>query len=622
MFMLDPHGRVLIWSAGAERTNGYRAEEIVGRHVSCFYLPEDVARGVPEQQIQCAARNGYLASEGWRVRKNGSRFWASIVTTALRDTERSLHGFTQLVRDATAHGPAPERALATVLPGEALSWAALSAVPEQICVLDADGTIVLTNRSWDQSAAARGAELSRCGTGRNYLRVCRAAMGKSAEGAARAADGIESVLRGALPRFTMEYQCPSPARSAWFQMTAVPLRRPHTGALISHADITDRAVLARKLHRSEAFYGALLENSADVSAILAPDGTIRYQHPSCEYMVGFRADELVGRQFFEFVHPDDLEAVRSVLQGCLRRPHLRRSATYRFREKHGSWLVVKSRVQNLVSNPAVAGIVVSARDVTGDTRERKGILENQSALEHDRDELRLLAARMFRDEEDGRRRVAADLHDNLGLRLAALVLEAGSLAARAASAPAVQAGLHELQASAASLGHDLRRVADGLRPSVLAHLGLGVALRDRCAEFTTKTGIAVRYSHRGLSSHIPQKIAACLYRTAESALAWVAAQGDAESVSVTVSWTAAGLRLVVRYSGAGCEPPVERPGRGLEIMSMGERLRAVNGSLNIRSRPRHGAEIAALVPFDLPSRIVGNSNTMSTGTRPPASKDM
>ncbi len=82
IFMLDPEGRVASWNAGAERIKGYTAEEIVGEHFSAFY-PEDVANGHPEYELRVAASEGAYEEEGWRVRKDGSRFWASVVLTAL-----------------------------------------------------------------------------------------------------------------------------------------------------------------------------------------------------------------------------------------------------------------------------------------------------------------------------------------------------------------------------------------------------------------------------------------------------------------------------------------------------------------------------------------------------------
>ena len=101
IIMLDREGRVISWNAGAERTKGYRAEEILGRHFSRFYAPEEVAQGKPEWELERAVRDGQLEDEGWRVRKDGSRFWANVVITPVRDAQQVLVGFAKVTRDAT-----------------------------------------------------------------------------------------------------------------------------------------------------------------------------------------------------------------------------------------------------------------------------------------------------------------------------------------------------------------------------------------------------------------------------------------------------------------------------------------------------------------------------------------
>lgn len=101
IFVLDPKGRVVTWNEGAERLKRYRREEILGRHFSVFYEPADVAAGRPERILARAAEEGHYAEEGWRVRKDGSRFWASILLTALWDDSRELRGFAKITRDLT-----------------------------------------------------------------------------------------------------------------------------------------------------------------------------------------------------------------------------------------------------------------------------------------------------------------------------------------------------------------------------------------------------------------------------------------------------------------------------------------------------------------------------------------
>jgi len=101
IFMLDPAGRIVSWNEGAHKIKGYTAEEIIGQHFSRFYLSEDVERGRPNEELTIAAAEGRWEEEGWRLRKDGSRFWADVVITALHDKNGKLVGFTKITRDVT-----------------------------------------------------------------------------------------------------------------------------------------------------------------------------------------------------------------------------------------------------------------------------------------------------------------------------------------------------------------------------------------------------------------------------------------------------------------------------------------------------------------------------------------
>ena len=101
IFMLDPEGRVATWNAGAERIKGWRADEIVGRHFSIFYPREAAESGWPQHELSVAIREGRFEDEGWRIRKDGSRFWANVVITAVFDGDGVLRGFAKVTRDLT-----------------------------------------------------------------------------------------------------------------------------------------------------------------------------------------------------------------------------------------------------------------------------------------------------------------------------------------------------------------------------------------------------------------------------------------------------------------------------------------------------------------------------------------
>jgi PAS domain S-box-containing protein len=101
IFVLDPKGHVATWNEGAERIKGYASDEILGRHFSTFYPPEDLATGKPAMELRVAAEVGRFEDEGWRLRKDGSRFWANVVITALRAEDGELVGFAKVTRDLT-----------------------------------------------------------------------------------------------------------------------------------------------------------------------------------------------------------------------------------------------------------------------------------------------------------------------------------------------------------------------------------------------------------------------------------------------------------------------------------------------------------------------------------------
>ncbi len=148
ILLLDPQGCVTTWNAGAERIKGYRPGEIIGQHFSRFYPREDVADGKPQRELETAAATGRVEDNGWRVRQDGSRFWANVVITALHDGAGKLRGFGKVTRDETDRRKAEERFRGL-----------LEAAPDATVIVDQTGDIVIVNAQTERLFGYARAEL-------------------------------------------------------------------------------------------------------------------------------------------------------------------------------------------------------------------------------------------------------------------------------------------------------------------------------------------------------------------------------------------------------------------------------------------------------------------------------
>jgi PAS domain S-box-containing protein len=156
IFMLDPNGIVLTWNAGARRVNGYAAEEIIGQHFSVFYPPEAIATRWPQRELEMAERDGRCEDEGWRLRKDGSRFWANVVITAIRDEQGTLRGFGKVSRDLTERREGEHRLRESE---ERLRLLIESTLDYAIFMLDPTGVIISWNAGAERIKGYRADEI-------------------------------------------------------------------------------------------------------------------------------------------------------------------------------------------------------------------------------------------------------------------------------------------------------------------------------------------------------------------------------------------------------------------------------------------------------------------------------
>ncbi len=211
-------------------------------------------------------------------------------------------------------------------------------------------------------------------------------------------------------------------------------------------------------------------------------------------------------------------------------------------------------------------------------------------------ELRALTGSLFTSQDEERRRVARELHDDVSQRLAVLANEIEQLRQNIPQDPAtIRLRLEALRERAGEMSEELRRISHALHPSILEDLGLPSALRSLVAEFAEREEMPANFSHRNVPQKLPLEITGALYRITQEALRNVSKHAGRTHVKVSLVGTNTGLRLTVRDLGEGFEPS---DSRGLGLISMEERARLVGGTFRVTSALGEGTTVHVDVPVE------------------------
>ncbi len=300
LLMLNPEGQIISWNPGAERINGYPGDEIIGRQFSVFYPAEALARDLPAQQLKAAAREGRCEDEGWRVRKDGTEFWASVVITALRGADRTLIGFATVIRDLSERRRYEE----SLRTSEARFRALVEGVRDYaIIMLDTNGDVASWNAGAEQILGYEGNEVIGTHVSRFLVE----------DGSQRERSRLELELASIEGRFQDEaLRVRKDGTEFWANVLLTALRDSR-GALIGFSQIT-RDLTERKKHEaamrsSEERFRLLVDSVVDYAIVtLDDDGVVTSWNTGAEKMNGYQASEVIGRHFSRLYPPEEIRA--------------------------------------------------------------------------------------------------------------------------------------------------------------------------------------------------------------------------------------------------------------------------------------------------------------------------
>ena len=576
IYTLTPEGAVSSWNAGDERIEGYAADEVLGRQFSMFFTAEDRAAGKPERALETARSTGRFDDEGWRLRKDGSRFWASAVLDAISDEKGELVGFAKITRDLTERRVAEEQ----VRQSQARLKAFTDNSPAIMCFKDRDSRYRFANAGFLERYALREEQV----IGRSDAEIF-----PRRQALARAAHDLEVLTRGETVQFEERWRDGGGA-----QRVSLVVKFPVAdGVGMIASDITDRRLAEQALGEQRALLAEAQKVAGVGSWEWDPEsGRVAWSDELYRiYGVARESFQPSFENYLERVHPEDRQN-----SGAMMARALMDGRGFSMQER-----IVRpgGEVRYLRSQGEVArnerGKPIKVFGACLDVTEQR---HSERALRQAAQDLHGLTRRLVQAEEAERRRIAGELHDRVGQQLSALNINLDLISRDASLAPATRKRLEDSIGLVDGTLQSIESVMAELRPPLLDEYGLGAALGWHAEEFSRRTGIEVSVEDAAheAARELRVEAALALFRIAQEALNNVLKHARARHVTIEISRVENQVVLVVRDDGQGFDVSRARRGRW-GMTTMRERAEAAGGSLKVETAPGQGTRVVATLPL-------------------------
>ena len=368
-------------------------------------------------------------------------------------------------------------------------------------------------------------------------------------------------------------------------------------------NISEQKEIENKIIKNEERYKSFIKNSSEVICCfelekpldlnLSVDGQLDWiykyaylleannlyaetlGYASKEEIIGFRIDDILPRN-----NPENIERLIPLI-----------SAQYSVKDfetkevtKQGDSRIYHNNIEGIIEDEHLLRVWLTARDIT---------LQKKMArqLQKSRDDFRFLAGKLISVQEEERRRLARELHDDLTQRLAILAIEVGKLKIENDMTADALSVIDEVQEKLIKVAEDINIISKQLHPSIIEDLGLEDALKSEINNFTQREGIPVEFLYDPAAANLSLEKAICLFRITQESLRNIAKHAQASSVNIKFANIDDRLLLTISDNGRGFDVKSVKKKRGLGLKSMRERVRLVRGTISYDSRKGHGANV-------------------------------
>jgi PAS domain S-box-containing protein len=350
------------------------------------------------------------------------------------------------------------------------------------------------------------------------------------------------------------------------------------------ADVTERKEAERALAESEKRFRLIADSAPVLMCLVDPDNNCTDVNEGWLKFTGRSKQDELGKGWTESIHPEDIQSYRRAFTNALE-SRVSFAAEHRLRRYDGDYRWMRTHaVPRFLENGELAGYIGCCIDLTNEKEAKATRAE--------------FSGRLIQAQEKERTRIARELHDDINQRMALLangierVMHANGDYTKAEQAK----DLSELWRLTNEIATDIQHLSHQLHPSKLHYLGLAIAVRDVCHEFSRQHGISADCNVQGLPADLDEEVSLSLFRTVQESLRNVARHSRASHVKVELIHDSGVVKLRVTDNGTGFDPNRSQNPLGLGLVSMGERLRSVGGQFKISSEPGKGTRVEGTVP--------------------------
>jgi PAS domain S-box-containing protein len=567
IFMTDPNGVVQTWNSGAKHITGKEAQEMIGRHISIFYLPEDLEKNTPTKNLALAREKGSHEDEGWRVNNAGLKFWVHVHYTAIYDNQERLTGYVVIVRDMTEFKVKSDEQERLIDQRTEELKNAFERITDAVMAFDNQWNYTYVNRKAAEMAGIPKEEL----IGQNLWNRF---------------PGEQKLIIHELYKQAMEEQrtiqteCFFPPLKIWIHATMYP---SFGGLSVYLQDISARKQTEQALLESREKYRQIVDTAQEgIWMIDQYNKTVFVNRKMCE-MLEYFEHEMQGRSIAHFM--DDEERQQSFQSLDRRQKGVIEELEKLLITKSGRRIIVHMSANPIYDRDGkYEGALAMVSDIT-----EKIKLQRELSQQQERRQKELSKAEINAQEKE-RTKIGEELHDNINQLLVTSKLFLGH---------ALQTGQYKTNTVRSmecinQAVEEIRQLSKGLvGPSRAASIGLVASVTDLVIELTALKNIRINFDHDSFQEEkTDEGLKLIIYRIIQEQLNNIFKHAESSEVTIQLVHRDARLELWIKDNGKGFDTTKKRKGIGLA--NIAGRVVAYNGKVDIFSSPGNGCSLCVI----------------------------